>query len=103
MFGDHVENANFIDDSTVSDNGDHKAVLRTVAEAVDFFFNINPTAIILIRGSSPARMRLYQMGIASAWQEIKERYDILGKCNNNWKPYKKGVNYEAFLVFNKIA
>jgi len=103
MFGDHVENANFIDDSTVSDNGDHKAVLRTVAEAVDFFFNINPTAIILIRGSSPARMRLYQMGIASAWQEIKERYDILGKCNNNWKPYKKGVNYEAFLVFKKIA
>jgi len=48
-------------------------------------------------------MRLYQMGIASAWQEIKERYDILGKCNNNWKPYKKGVNYEAFLVFKKIA
>jgi hypothetical protein len=77
MFGDHTENANFIDDSTISN--------------------------ILIRGRSPARMRLYQMGIASAWEEINERYDILGKCNNNWIPFKKGVNYEAFLVFRKIA
>jgi hypothetical protein len=42
------------------------------------FFNLNPRAIILIRGRSPAHMRLYQMGIASAWQEINERYDILG-------------------------
>jgi hypothetical protein len=103
MFGDYHEITNFIDDSAVSNNGDRKAVLRTVAQAVDVFVNLNPRAIIHIKGSSPARTRLYQIGIASAWREINERYDILGKNKNNWIPFKIGVNYEAFLVFNKIA
>ena len=103
MFGDYREITNFIDDSAISDNGDRKAVLRTVAQAVDVFVNLNPRAIIHIKGSSPARTRLYQMGIASAWREINERYDILGKSNNSWIPFKTGMNYEAFLVFTKIA
>ena len=103
MFGDYNENANLVDDGAVSNNSDRRAVLRTVAEVVDVFINLNPKAIIHIRGRSASRIRLYQMGIASAWLEISERYDILGECNNRWIPFKKGVNYEAFIVFKKIA
>src|ERR1700748_2130699 len=82
MFGDYDEKTNFIDDSKVSNNKDRRAVLRTVAGVVELFINLNPKAIIHIRGQSASRIRLYQMGIASAWEEINERYDVLGKYNN---------------------
>ena len=103
MFGDYDEMTDLIDDRVVSNNGDQKAVLRSVAKAVEIFVNLYPQAIILIQGWSASRTRLYQMGIASAWQEIRERYEILGKYDNRWIPFKRGINYEAFIVYKKMA
>jgi hypothetical protein len=73
VFGDYDETTGRTDDSSVSNNGDSRAVLRTVADIVEEFVNSHPKAIILIKGLTPSRSRLYQMGIALAWLEIKVR------------------------------
>jgi hypothetical protein len=101
-FGDYDPTTDRIDDKIVSNNGDREIVLHTVADAVVDFLKKRPLAIILIRGSSKSRIRLYQIGISFFWPAIKERYEVLGKCNEIWRPFEKGTNYEEFLVFKKI-
>ena len=101
LLGDYYPETDHIDDSAVSNNGDTKIILTTVAEAVETFVNLYPRAIILIMGNSASRVRLYQIGITLAWKEIDAKYDVLAKRNNDWEPFKKGVNYEAFLVTKK--
>jgi hypothetical protein len=91
MFGDYEADANRTDDSVVSDNGDHRMILRTVAEIVKEFVNSHPQAIILIRGLTASRSRLYQIGISSAWSEIKEQYNVWGRRAIKWSPFEKGV------------
>jgi hypothetical protein len=103
LLGDYDPETDQIDANVIGDNGDTKAVLRTVAEVVELFVNLNPWAIILIMSTSASRLRLYRMGIASTWEEISAKYDILGKKNDKVEPFKKGVNYEAFIVVKKIA
>ncbi|HEY4337984.1 MAG TPA: hypothetical protein VGM89_18870, partial [Puia sp.] len=78
LFGDYVESTGWIDDRVVSNNGDPRIILLVVAGIVDKFVNLYPQAIIFIKGSSASRTRLYQMGITSAWSEIREKYDIWG-------------------------
>ena len=102
LFGDYEETSGRTDDSAVSNNGDSRAVLRTVADIVEDFVNSHPEAIILIKGLTPSRSRLYQMGISSAWSEIKVRYDVWGMRAKKWTPFEKGINYEEFLVFKKV-
>ena len=77
-------------------------VLHTVAEAARSFMNFWPDAIIILRGSTASRTRLYQMGIAAFWEEIGLGFQVWGEFEEEWVPFKKGVNYSGFLVFNKI-
>ncbi|HEY4109725.1 DUF6934 family protein, partial [Puia sp.] len=103
LFGDYDPETDHIDDRAITNNGDHRIILRTVAEAIEKFVNSYPQAIILLRGSTASRSRLYQMGISSAWLEISSRYDVWGRRNADWSSFAKGVNYEEFLVFKKIS
>lgn len=100
--GDYDEGTNMFDDSVVSNNGDPRKILVSVGFAVDKFVNLHPRAIILIKGSTASRTRLYQMGIASSWLEIKVRYEVWGRRANKWSLFEKGINYEEFLVFKNI-
>ena len=102
-FGDFDKLTGNIDYTVVSNNGDYKVILGTVAIIADNFVNSHPHAIIYVKGLSASRQRLYQIGISSAWLEIRERYDIWGKQNNKWVSFEKGGNYEEFLVFKKIS
>lgn len=54
---------------TISNNHDTKKVLSTVARAVLDFLEQNPQAIVMARGSTPSRTRLYQMGTAEFWRD----------------------------------
>ena len=77
-------------------------MLKTVAIAVLDFVKDRPEAIIQVKGSSSSRTRLYQMKIASFWQEINREFDILGELDSDWVPFRKGVNYKRFLILKKI-
>jgi hypothetical protein len=61
----------------------------SVAKVVENFVNLNPRAIILILGSTAARIRLYQMSIAAAWSELVRDLKFWGKGMKKWSPLKK--------------
>lgn len=100
-FGDWDNDKQVVDDTAVSNNGDTIKVLSTVAFAVQSFAIQNTGSVILATGSTASRTRLYQMNILKYWKEISIRFVIRGSRNNKWVSFKKGVNYDAFLMFHK--
>lgn len=100
-FGDWNAELKRIDDTNRSNNSDRDKVLATVAATAIDFTNKFPDAIIYTEGSTPARTRLYQMGITHNLEEISETFEIEGYINETWEPFQKGHNYEAFLVRRK--
>ena len=100
-FGDWDAKLQKIDDTNRSNNGDRDKVLATVAATAIDFTDKLPDAIIYTEGSTPARTRLYQAGIAKNFEEISESFEIEGYINGYWEPFQKGHNYEAFLVRRK--
>jgi hypothetical protein len=100
-FGDWNEESQDLDDSSRSNNGDRDKVLATVAFTALDFTNQFPDARIVAEGSTPARTRLYQMGIADNLLEIIENFEVRGLLDNIWEPFQRGRNYTAFLINRK--
>lgn len=100
-FGDIDPSSGEIDDLSVSNNQDTKKVLATVAKTVVVFIEQHPKAIVMAKGSTPARTRLYQMGIAQFWDEIHDLFEVKGFIDNEWHSFEKGKNFEAFFIFKK--
>ena len=100
-FGDVNDITGRIDDMAKSNNNDRLIVLSTVAAAVLDFTNVKPNAIILIRGSTLSRTRLYQMGICVNLMEINENFEIKGFIGETWELFERNRNYEGFLITRK--
>ena len=100
-FGDLNEDFSDLSDSSRSNNGDREKVLTTVAFTALDFTNNFPDAIIFIEGSTPARTRLYQMGILANLLEINQNFIIRGFADQIWEVFQAGRNYDAFLVSRK--
>jgi hypothetical protein len=100
-FGDVNEEANRIDDQSISKNQDRTKILATVAYAVLEFTSYFTDVMIHAKGSTPARTRLYQMGISANLDEVQSVLHVYGFINGEWQPFKKNINYEAFLVKHK--
>jgi hypothetical protein len=100
-FGDWNEELQQTDDSSRTNNGDRNKVLATVAFTALDFTNQFPNARIAVEGSTPARTRLYQMGIAHNLLEIKENFEIYSLLDGHWESFQRGRNYEAFLIKRK--
>jgi hypothetical protein len=97
-FGDWNEQHQQIDDFARSNNQDYDKVLATVAFVIKDFISFNPDATIVMRGSTTSRTRLYQMGIQANLDDINKLFVIKGFENDGWQDFKKGRNYEAFLL-----
>jgi hypothetical protein len=41
------------------------------------------------------------MGISAFWEEIGSLFRVIGYVDDQWKPFRKGVNYQAFLIKRK--
>jgi hypothetical protein len=100
-FGDWNDELNKLDDSIRSNNGDRDKILATVASTAIDFTDRFPQAEIFTEGSTPARTRLYQIGISNNLVEISEDFEIQGYIDHEWQPFRKGINYEAFLIQRK--
>ena len=100
-FGDWNEKLQELDDSRRTNNGDRDKVLATVAFTAFDFTNMYPQARIFVEGSTPARTRLYQMGIVYNLLEINESFEIQGFFNEEWEPFRTARNYKAFLITKK--
>ena len=97
-FGDWDETEQKINDQVRSNNNDRDKVLTTVASTVIDFMKHHPKASLFAKGSTPARTRLYQVGIADNWYEISQLFDVEGFYRDNWEPFERGKNYQAFTL-----
>jgi hypothetical protein len=100
-FGDADEETGVFDDSIITNNKDRDLVLATVANTIIDFTNYYGNHYIFASGSTPARTRLYQIGISGIWEEISKDFEIYGLKEDNWHSFEKNVNYDAFLVKRK--
>ncbi|HET6254986.1 MAG TPA: hypothetical protein VFE32_12975 [Puia sp.] len=100
-FGDWSEEYEILDDYARTNNGDRDKVLATVAFTAIDFTDQYPNTLIYLKGSTPARTRLYQMGIGNNLQEINKNFEIRGYYSKKWEPFISGRNYEAFLAQRK--
>ena len=101
-FGDIDLLSGFEDDLAVTNNGDSRKILRTVASTLYTFTKQYPNANVVASGSTEARTRLYQMGISANLQAIKRDFTVYGYYMNDWRPFEVGIAYEAFLVKRKL-
>lgn len=100
-FGDWNFEVGEVDDLARTNNGDMAKVLATVAYVISIFMQANPKATLIIRGSTPARIRLYQMGIAAYYSEISKDFEVTGLNQGVPEQFVAGKNYEAFSIKNK--
>src|ERR1700722_184182 len=100
-FGDWNEETFDADDSITTNNKDRQKVLATVADTVLDFTLLRPKAFIFAQGSTLSRTRLYQMGICAFWEEIGCLFRVIGYVDEEWTPFRKGVNFQAFLIKRK--
>lgn len=97
-FGDWNESLQKMDDRARSNNDDRDKVIATVAITILDFLKYYPRALIIAKGSTAARTRLYQMGIVANWHEISKILEVEGLTNKGWEPFEKNKNYQAFFV-----
>jgi len=97
-FGDKNQDTGDINDLIISNNGDSEKVLATVVATVYAFTDKYPDYWIYATGSTKARTRLYRIGIAKYFNEIKRDFDIYGLRDNVWEDFEKEIVYEAFLA-----
>lgn len=100
-FGDRDEESGEIDDKSISNNGDSDMVLATVVSTVYAFTERYPDSWVFATGSTKARTRLYRRGLTKYLLEIRRDFQVFGLKDDEWEPFEKDVNYEAFLVKRK--
>ncbi|SKC13570.1 DUF6934 family protein [Dyadobacter psychrophilus] len=101
-FGDYDPMTDTLDDLSNTNNGDSKKVLATVAATIYTFTEKYPEAWITATGSTKARTRLYQMGIANNLAEIVKDFVIFGyNCKGYWEQFIVGEQYEVYLLTRK--
>jgi hypothetical protein len=88
----------FVDDLTVSDNGDRNKVLATVVKIVDAYMTQFPDRWIAFKGSTESRTRLYRMAIGLNLEELSVKFSIFGLVGEKWMPFAKDLNVRAFLI-----
>ena len=100
-FGDWDEVAGKVDDAIISNNQDRDKILATVASTTIAFTDVHGKLPVYAQGSSPAKTRLYQMGINAHYEEVMCLFWVYGLKHGEWRIFTPGVNFEAFLVIRK--
>lgn len=87
-----------IDVHETAGDGDTVAILSTVAKAIAFFLADHPQAAIIIEGTTPARVRLYQMAIVCELDDLGKYFDIHGFDGSDREIFQPGRNYLSFTI-----
>lgn len=101
-FGDKDPETGELDDLAVSNNGDTEKVLGTVVAALYVFFDRNPEATVYATGSTPARTRLYRIGITKFYDEVQNDFFLYGKIGDKLYIFETGIDYEGFIAQRKF-
>jgi hypothetical protein len=101
-FGDKNADTGELDDLAISNNGDTEKVLGTVVSALYAFFSRNPEAIVYATGSTPARTRLYRIGITKFYNDIQNDFYLYGQIGDKLYAFEAGKEYEGFVAQRKF-
>ncbi len=101
-FGDKNPKSGELDDLAISNNGDTEKVLGTVVAALYVFFDKNPQALVYATGSTPARTRLYRMGLTRFYDEIQNDFYLYGQIDEKLYVFEVGKEYDGFLAQRKF-
>lgn len=101
-FGDKDPLTGDLNDLAVSNNGDTEKVLATVVIALYAFFDEYSNASVYAAGSTPARTRLYRMGISRFYNEVKRDFYVYGRVADRFVPFELHNEYEGCLVKRKF-
>lgn len=82
----------------VSDNGDTEKILATVVSAVYAFCEKYPDAFVYASGSTKARTRLYRIGIAKYYDQMKADFYLYGQLGDDFPEFEIGADYDGFLA-----
>lgn len=96
--GDVDDITNEIKGNVISNNSDVDRVLMTVGQSVIIFCKRFPDAYVTVRGSTPARTRLYRMVISSRLTEIRRKFILYGLFGLKAELFRKNQNYDGFMV-----
>jgi hypothetical protein len=97
-FGDKNPDTAELDDLAISNNGDTEKVLGTVVSALYAFLNRNPEALVYATGSTPARTRLYRIGITRFYNDIQNDFYLYGQIGDKLYAFEIGKEYEGFVA-----
>ena len=102
-FGDRDPVTGMLDDQARSNNGDTDKVLATVVAALYSFFEIYAEAAVFATGSTPARTKLYRMGIARFYEEMQLDFHLYGRlaATEAFVDFELDTEYDAFLAQRK--
>lgn len=100
-FGDWNEVCKKVDDVAISNNRDRDKILATVASTIVTYTDVHGKVPVYAKGNTPAKTRLYQMGINAHLPEIEKLFWVFGLLKNRWVKFVSGINFEAFLVIRK--
>jgi hypothetical protein len=101
-FGDKEPITGFINDLAITNNNDSQKVLATVASTLYVFTNHYPNATIIATGSTQVRTRLYRIGITNNLKAIEKDFTLFGLTKDGWEPFRRNIDYGAFLVRRKV-
>jgi hypothetical protein len=92
-----------LDYDNLTNNNDMDRIFGAIAVIVRRFTNRYPASQINIKGSNPARTRLYRMKISNNLERITAEFNVYGAIDNRlkFKHFRKGENYVAILVSRK--
>lgn len=57
-----------------------------------------PEAWVFAMGSTPARTRLYQIGLNRFYTQVVEDFDLYGFQGTEWLSFQPNASYDAFVV-----
>lgn len=100
-FGDLDQETGTISDMVVTNNKDSLLVLATVAQTIVEFSDHFGKQWIRVKGRTYSRTRLYQIGVSGIWDNIKDEFELYGLKGDRYEPFRKNVNYDAFLIRKK--
>ncbi|MEI9919782.1 MAG: hypothetical protein WDO14_13435 [Bacteroidota bacterium] len=99
-FGDYNRTTGRTDDLVVTDNGDMRKVLKTVASTLEMFFEDFPDKVVHIDGSNSIRRAYYHKLIKDYYNFIVPLFDVHGHTKGKLEAFQLGIEYE-FIVVSK--
>lgn len=97
-FGDEDPVTGNVDYTVVTDNGDTRKVLATIAAIVLVFLRSKPGGAVFAEGSTASRDWLYRVNLSRHLDQLPVHLEALGRLGTAWEPFSPNKKYDALLL-----